>query len=567
MTLFGPRLAMAFLLGGSLLVSACGSSGSTPVAMQGGSSGAIASSSSGGSTSSSGSSSGSTSSSSGSSSGGAVGVLGKSTNYSLVSKVDGAAIAFTVHEPSDFDAAAKYPVILQSHGFGGSRVNAAARPAKGATGLYGRMLDAGYGMVSIDQRGHGDSGGTIRVLDPDFEGKDMIQILDWMEANLPWMLYRDGNPVLGATGGSYGGGYQHTLYGLDAKHRLDALAAEITWYDLRYSLNNGKVFKSYWGSLLSAGGNAAGNSKKGNMDPIITEGLAEGLTTGQIQPDKEEILYNNSLVSYCEGKNPRGTLTKIDALYMQSARDTLFNLNDAKNLVSCVEKLGGDVRFFNKINGHDSGTGEACGKMGKDNAILAWFDEKLKLKANAASYIPKTCFTLGETGSTDAAVVEGGIPVGGIPAQSNFGAQEGNNAQTLSIALMKAGDAGAVLAGVPTIELKVTGVTPSAPSNTMATPGEPVLFFALAVRRAGTTTDTVSMGNQWRPFRGTGEFKTELIGLATRLAKDDEVRLLVKGSEQSRYPGMGSKAGAIVNFSGSVNLPLLASNLPLPPEK
>lgn len=483
--------------------------------------------------------------------------------------MDNAAIAFTVHKPNGFDPTKKYPVILQSHGFGGSRFNAAARPAANATSLYGRMLATGYGMVSIDQRGHGDSGGTIRVLDPDFEGKDLLQILDWMDENLDWMEKRDGNAVLGATGGSYGGGYQHTIYANDAKNRLDAIAPEITWYDLRYSLNPGKVFKSYWGTLLSAAGNAAGNQRKGNMDPVITQGLAEAQTTGQIQPDKEAILYANSLVSYCEGKNPRGTLRRIDALYMQSARDTLFNLNDAKNLVSCVAQQGGDVRFFNKINGHDSGTGEACGNMKKDDAILAWFDEKLKGETSKASYIPKTCFTLDGSGSTDSVVVAGSIPVGGmnIPLPSgltNFAAQEGNQ-QALSVPLFKVGDAGAVLAGVPTISLTIQSATPSSPVSAPITPGEPVLFVAIAVRRAGSTTDTITLPNQWQPFRGAKTHNVELVGVTTRLAKDDEIRLVIRGSEAQRYPNMGSRAGAVVNLSGSVSLPLLAATLPAAP--
>ncbi len=161
---------------------------------------------------------------------------GRSTDVILSSNVDGVDVAFTVHEPTTFVPGAKYPLILEGHGYGGSRISAAERPATGNTGTMGRLLDAGYGVISVDQRGHGQSGGTIRILEPEHEGQDLLQILDWAEAQLPWLAYRDGNLLLGAIGGSYGGGYQHLIYAIDPEHRLDAIAPEITWHDLRYSL-------------------------------------------------------------------------------------------------------------------------------------------------------------------------------------------------------------------------------------------------------------------------------------------------------------------------------------------
>ena len=174
---------------------------------------------------------------------------GTSTDVIIPSNVDGAAIAFTVHEPTVVIEGQKYPLILEGHGYGGSRVKAASRPASGGSGLLSRLLDDGFGIISIDQRGHGDSGGKIRILDPDFEGKDLVQLLDWAEDNLDWLAYRNGNLLLGATGQSYGGGFQHTIYAHDPKHRLDAIAPEITWHDLRYSLFSGHVFKSFWATL------------------------------------------------------------------------------------------------------------------------------------------------------------------------------------------------------------------------------------------------------------------------------------------------------------------------------
>ena len=174
----------------------------------------------------------------------------------LMSNVDNEAIAFTVFEPTTFVDGQTYPLVLHSHGYGGSRQ--ATLPANG---LLRDLLDNGFGIISIDERGHNDSGGTIRILDPDFEGQDLLQILDWAETNLQWLAYDasatpdtgfgKGNPIIGAVGGSYGGGYQHLIYALDPLHRLDAIAPDITWHDLRFSLFSSDVFKSFWATALS----------------------------------------------------------------------------------------------------------------------------------------------------------------------------------------------------------------------------------------------------------------------------------------------------------------------------
>jgi len=496
-------------------------------------------------------------------------VPGKSTDMMLTSNVDGENIAFTVHEPTTMRAGEKYPLILQSHGYGGSRENAAARPDLSA--LYKGFLDRGYGLISIDERGHGDSGGTIRILEPEREGKDLIQIIDWAEANLPWLAYRDGNLLLGATGGSYGGGFQHLIYTNDAKRRLDAIAPEITWNDLRYSLFNGGhhqdysngVFKTFWATVLSAAGNLAGGG--GKQDAEVNQGLAQGLTSNTLDEQRKALLYKNSLASYCASKNPNGTVSKIDALYWQSPFDTLFNLTEAVRNVQCVAAQGGDVRLLTKVGGHDSlvggGSGESCGKLKKDIAILDWYDEKLKGAKGKANYVPKFCWQLDAT--ADDGVVTSTLPTAStalqVPAQT-IAAVDGS-LQSVSVVLMKVGAGGAVLAGVPTISLKISDAIPGAPAL-----GDPIVFVALAKRAAGATTDTLLMANQVTPFRGYGDFTQDLIGVSSRLQENDEIRLVINASFATRYVGSGSDLPAPLSIEASaVNLPLLPGNLPAAP--
>lgn len=484
---------------------------------------------------------------------------GTSMNVVLTSNVDGEDISITVHEPTQFVEGQKYPLILEGHGYGGSKVDAASRPAAGSTGTFGRLLDAGYGIISIDQRGFGASGGTVRLFDPDFEGKDLIQILDWAEETLPWLAYRDGNLLLGAIGGSYGGGYQHTIYALDPKKRLDAIAPEITWHDLRYSLNSGNVFKSYWATLLSAAGNATGT-----QDMQVNQGLAEGLLLNQLSEENLDLLYRVSLISHCENNNPAapGPLTKIDALYWQSARDTLFNLNDAVDNFECLNALGGDVRLLVKANGHDGGGNEACGVLDKTQSIVDWYDEKLKGVSGKASYIPKYCFQL-DTEGTDG-VVTGVLPKGGqsfqVPATMVFPLLANVLQPPTSVPLFTAGNGGAVLAGIPTIQLDVADLNPADLEA-----GDPIVFIGIGVRRAGSSTDTLVMGNQVRPFRGYGRFEEELVGVTTRLNANDEVRLLIYPSFAMRYPATGARLLSPVSVSATLQLPLLPGSLAAAP--
>ncbi|MEC9359334.1 MAG: CocE/NonD family hydrolase [Pseudomonadota bacterium] len=465
-------------------------------------------------------------------------------NVYLASGVDGEQIAFTVIEPETFAEGAKYPLILHSHGYGGSRQS--TRPTEG---LLAALSAAGYGIISIDQRGHGESGGTIRILDPNLEGQDNLQIIDWAEDNLDWLAYRDGNLLLGATGGSYGGGFQHLIYAIDPEHRLDAIAPEVTWNDLRYSLYSGEVFKSYWATLLSLGGGA-------NQDAEVNAGLVQGITTNTLSQEQQALLYQNSLASYCE----LGTLTKIDALYWQSARDTLFNLNEAYANYRCVEAQGGDVRLLVKAPGHDSGGLEACGKLDKDRAILAWYQEKLRGVSGADDDIPEFCFHLGDDGEDG--VVPNELPEATQVFQVPPTSITPSNANVFRkrIPLTTIGAGGAVMIGLPEISMTVTDAVVGAPQL-----GDPILFVGLGRRAPGENSDTLIMGNQVRPFRGYGMFEDELTGVSVRLDEGDEISLLLYPSFAARYVGSASTVGAPVTVEAMVGLPLFEADLPQAP--
>lgn len=118
-----------------------------------------------------------------------------------------------------------------------------------------------------------------------------------------------------------------------------------------------------------------------------------------------------------------------------------------------------------------------------------------------------------------------------------------------------------VLAGVPTITLKIGDATPGATQL-----GDPIVFVALARRAAGASSDTLLMANQVTPFRGYGEFTQELIGVSSRLAENDELRLVIQAAYAARYTGSASDLVTPVSVEAvAVNLPLLPGDLPAAP--
>lgn len=481
------------------------------------------------------------------------------TQHTPESNVDGETIAFTVIEPTTFTEGARYPLILHSHGYGGSRQT--TRPESG--GLR-RLLDAGYGVISIDERGHGESGGTIRILDPALEGQDLLQILDWAEENLEWLAYDPagldtgfgrGNPIIGAVGSSYGGGFQHLIYAIDPKHRLDAIAPDITWHDLRYSLFSGGVFKTFWATLLSTLGNAPPNTQ----DAQVNQGLAEGLSTNMLSQENLDLLYQNSLASHCNGENAftaPGGLTPIDAFITQSALDTLFNFNDASNNFDCLRAQGGDVRLFTKATGHgiDNGDGgDQCGDIQRADATFAWFEEKLRGVAGAADFIPEVCLMVGAAGNDSVTLSD--VPLDGLTTtidQQTVTASE-VNLQPTAIPLYTAPAGGDVLAGIATAQLEILDPLLGADGA-----GDPILFLALGVAD-GNGGFTVFQ-NQYRPVRGYGSFDIELNGVFARLAEGEVVNLLIYPSVPSQYSTSASVIPATVTVDATVGLPVLGAN-------
>ncbi|MEQ9417643.1 MAG: alpha/beta fold hydrolase [Salinisphaeraceae bacterium] len=344
-----------------------------------------------------------------------------------------------VFEPTTVTEGETYPLVLHSHGYGGSRN---VTPSD----FQQRLRDAGYYVVSFDQRGFGESSGTVRIQSPDFEGRDLIALLDWTEANLDQLAYRDGRMVVGSYGGSYGGMYQVLLAAVDPEQRLRVIAPDITPHALTYSLSPGGAIKSGWALALVAGGElpllglATGGAgpealvdeivtlalERQNLrqDPMIAEILADGALTNRLSDSGRNLLAYHSFRHFCDAQvagpqdgfvvgtpdprafSPGTPPPAVDALITQGFKDTLFNVNEALENYSCLRQAGGDVRLLTHQTGHvlpasletlgleapldpfyaainppafqDSGGSFSCGSLDLDDVRFGWFEAKLK---------------------------------------------------------------------------------------------------------------------------------------------------------------------------------------------
>ncbi|MBW3658636.1 MAG: CocE/NonD family hydrolase [Actinobacteria bacterium] len=224
-------------------------------------------------------------------------------------------ICVTVFRPAGASKDAKVPMVLHSHGWSGSRTSTISSD-------FRAYLDAGFGITSIDQRGHGESGGKAHVEDPAFEGEDVIRVIDHV-ASLDWVKQNGkDDPVLGAIGGSYGGGYQFvgafTEIMKTGRTRLDALVPEITWFSLNESLAPQEVVRTTWVAALYAAGLDQHTS-------AVHAGFAEGSATGNWPATMDEFFRDNGPAFHVA----EGRQLDIPVLFGQGTSDNLFPLDQA----------------------------------------------------------------------------------------------------------------------------------------------------------------------------------------------------------------------------------------------
>ncbi|MGW6196626.1 CocE/NonD family hydrolase [Kribbella sp. NPDC055110] len=226
-------------------------------------------------------------------------------------------ICYSLFKPATASPQHTVPLIFHSHGWGGSRTTDPA--------AFKAWLDAGFGVLSFDQRSFGQSTGVAHVMNPDYEGRDVVKLVD-LVAGLDWVTKQGpGDPLIGAIGGSYGGGYQFagafTELRDRGRTRFDALAPEITWWDLKQSLAPQEAARTMWLSLLFAGGGT-------HLPPAVSAAFVALIATGAWPTGKA----GRDLNAFFAHNGPawhvqQGRKLDLPVLFGQGISDNLFNLN------------------------------------------------------------------------------------------------------------------------------------------------------------------------------------------------------------------------------------------------
>lgn len=199
------------------------------------------------------------------------------------------------------------------------------------------LWDAGFNILTWDPRGFGASEGTAMIDSPDFEGRDVQQMIDWL-ATLPQVvLDADRDPRVGMVGGSYGGGIALVAAAIDC--RIDAVVATAAWNSLETSLYRGETVKIGWVEVLVRA--ALGHS----LDEHIGVAVDDAVETGLLAEEERQWFADRGPGELLDG-------IAVPVLLIQGTIDTLFTLDEAiANHRRLVER-GTTVAMLWNCDGH-----------------------------------------------------------------------------------------------------------------------------------------------------------------------------------------------------------------------
>ncbi|MFE6662809.1 alpha/beta fold hydrolase [Streptomyces sp. NPDC057697] len=275
------------------------------------------------------------------------------------------------------------PAVLIGHGFGGSKDDVRAQAE--------RLARSGYAVLTWSARGFGKSGGDIALNDPGREIKDVSRLIDWLADRPEVRLDAKGDPRVGITGASYGGAAALLAAGHDK--RVDAIAPQITYWNLADALFPDGVFKKLWaGVFVTTGG---GCQKFEKRLCAMYERVA---VSGKPDAAARALLTERSPSAVADR-------IKVPALIVQGQSDSLFPLGQADAMARAISGNGAPVAVDWTAGGHDGGDLETDRVQRR---IGDWFDRYLKDDRNADTGPAFRVTRTGGVDSTDGAALTRG---------------------------------------------------------------------------------------------------------------------------------------------------------------
>ncbi|WP_411110143.1 CocE/NonD family hydrolase [Streptomyces sp. c-19] len=300
------------------------------------------------------------------------------------------------------------PAVLLGHGFGGSKDDVRAQAEQ--------LARDGYAVLTWSARGFGASTGQIGLNDPDHEVRDARKLIDWLAARPEVLLDKAGDPRVGVTGASYGGAISLLAAGHDP--RVDAIAPQITYWNLADALFPQGVFKKLWAGIFFSAGTTAQPGAQQGTRPSAQQGVQPGAAAGKAAAGKAAAdacgrftpelcaLYQRVAVSgkpdaaaraLLEARSPSavGARIKVPALLVQGQSDSLFTLAQSDAMAKTLTANGAPVAVDWISGGHDGGDRET---ERVERRISGWFDRWLKRDTSVDT---GPAFRVSRTGGVD----------------------------------------------------------------------------------------------------------------------------------------------------------------------
>jgi predicted acyl esterase len=271
---------------------------------------------------------------------------------------DGVSLASTLYTPDGPAPAGGWPAVLLLHGLGGNRVpmNTIAEQ---------HLAPYGYAVLTVDARGHGESGGQSTLV-------GSRELADYASA-LTWLRLRPGvsDTRVGAIGYSLGGGSVWKLLTAPGT-RLAAAVPVMTWTSLYDALLPQSFAKAGLVAYLR------GLLPDNRWDPTIRT-LADDALLSRNLPRLQEFARERSV---------RNDLEKIrtPVFMIQGRRDYAFDMDQA---LGAFGRLKGPKRLYLGDLGHTP----AANPPAEQGHYLAqarlWLDRFLKAQLNGIDTRPR----------------------------------------------------------------------------------------------------------------------------------------------------------------------------------